>query len=218
MKKFRLFGIPFAAVLLTLAVVFTMVTSAFASATFDPSSGTGFVGKGDVQSVFGLNNGQIQSDANNIGFTYNSAETQVTEQTWECTNSNNDHLQQRLDTTTTTTSTTGVVDSVTRVKNQVTGFNLSGFTSTTTNSSSSTEGPTLNSCPANPSGWYLSSPAGPPVVVSDSTDQYLAASDSADGLSPASTALDGANVWHLTNGLNPVTGSVNYGTANGSVY
>ena len=34
----------------------------------------------------------------------------------------------------------------------------------------------------------------------------------------AGSALDGAKVWHLTNMLHLVTGSVNYNTSNGSVY
>src|SRR5918996_4693526 len=39
------------------------MTAAFALVTFDPSTGTGFVGKGDVQTAFGWNNKQLQNNA-----------------------------------------------------------------------------------------------------------------------------------------------------------
>ena len=36
-------------------------TAAFASISFNPTTGTGFIGKGDVQSALGLNNPQLQA-------------------------------------------------------------------------------------------------------------------------------------------------------------
>lgn len=40
--------------------------------TFDPSTGTGFVGKGDVQSSFGWNNAGLQANAAGVTFFYDS--------------------------------------------------------------------------------------------------------------------------------------------------
>lgn len=47
-------------------------TAAFASVTLtvDGDTATGFVGKGDVQSAFGFNNGQMQPLVNNVTFTF----------------------------------------------------------------------------------------------------------------------------------------------------
>jgi hypothetical protein len=85
----------------------------------------------------------------------------VKEVSWEYTNSNNEVIQQRAQTTTTTTQ--GLVDSIARVKTQITGFNLTGYTGTPTETEE-TDGPPLNSCPSGP--WTLTSPAGDPVVIS----------------------------------------------------
>lgn len=51
MKQSKLIGAVTAAV--------CMVGSALATVTFDPGTGTGFVGKGDVQNAFGWNNAQL---------------------------------------------------------------------------------------------------------------------------------------------------------------
>ena len=111
----------------------------------------------------------IQAAASSLAFTYKATNVKVTEVEWTCTNDNNEHIQQRARTTTTTSSTTGIVDGVARERNQITGFNLTGWGSKTSTSSSSTDGPTINSCPAQPSTWSLTTPAGDPTVVSDDT-------------------------------------------------
>ena len=136
--------------------------AALAAVTFDPETGTGFVGKGDVQDVFGWNNKQLQDNAASVQFRASS--TVVTERSWECTNSNNQNVQERERTT--TTSKQGVVSKIDRVKNQITGFNLTGYDGTPTESSS-TDGPPVNSCPSGP--WTLTTPAGDPEVVSESS-------------------------------------------------
>jgi hypothetical protein len=53
----------------------TISTAAFASVTFDSTTGTGFVGKGDVQIPFGWNNAQLQRNAAGVTFTYNTTDT-----------------------------------------------------------------------------------------------------------------------------------------------
>jgi hypothetical protein len=127
--------------------------------TFDPATGTGFVGKGDVQLIYGWNNAQLQANAGSVNF--RASTTEVTEVSWICTNANNENTQERARTT--TTSTQGLVDDIARVKNQITGFNLRGYIGTPTESST-TEGPPVNSCPSGP--WTLTTPAGDPEPVS----------------------------------------------------
>jgi hypothetical protein len=135
-------------------------TAAIAAVTVDETTGTGFVGKGDVQFVFGWNNKQLQDNAGNVDFRLNSEV--VTEVSWACTNTNNENIQPRERTT--TTSTVGLVDNVARERNQITGFNLTGFDGAPTGGTPTTEGPQLNSCPSGP--WTLTTPAGEPEVVS----------------------------------------------------
>lgn len=45
-------------------------TSALADVDFDPATGTGFVGKGDVQLAFDWNDAGLQSNATGVTFTY----------------------------------------------------------------------------------------------------------------------------------------------------
>lgn len=137
-------GIAFAATALVAA-------PALAAVTFDPATGTGFVGKGDVQVALGLNNKQLQDAAAGLAFTYDA--TTVTEATWSCSNEHNQNVQQRRRTTTTTTS--GVVSSVARERNQITGFQLTGFEGSSVTESS--DGPPLHSCPNARSTYALDS-------------------------------------------------------------
>ena len=83
--------------------------------TFDPATGLGFVGKGDVQYTFGWNNAQLQSGAAGLMFQVNRVE--VSEVSWTChkfTGPDGAHevVQQRSRIT--TTSTQGVVAHVVR--------------------------------------------------------------------------------------------------------
>lgn len=139
------------AIFTMLAVSGLALSATTASAyTLDLASGTGFVGKGEVQTVLGLNNNQVQSTP--VEFTLNSVTAQET--TWTCINERNEHVQER--TRTTTTETTGLVSSVARMRNQITGYNLTGFSGATT-TTSSTEGPPLESCPNVNSSFVLGS-------------------------------------------------------------
>jgi hypothetical protein len=140
--------------------------TAFAAVTFDPTTGTGFVGKGDVQTALNLNNRELQQQADSLKFT--SATTTVTEVSWVCTNDRNENIQERARTT--TTETTGVVSSEARERNQITGFNLMGFAGTPT-TTSSTEGPALNTCPSGP--WTLTTPAGDPETISQTSTLFV---------------------------------------------
>jgi hypothetical protein len=149
-------------VLVVLAAVLVLAASAVSAAvTFDAETGTGFVGKGDVQLAFGWNNKALQDNAEDVQFRASSEV--VTEVSWTCTNTNNDNIQERARTTTTTFE--GVVSHTTRERNQITGFTLTGYDGDPT-TSDTTEGNPLNSCPSGP--WSLTTPAGDPVVVSTS--------------------------------------------------
>ncbi|HZA52459.1 MAG TPA: hypothetical protein VE549_17060, partial [Myxococcaceae bacterium] len=140
----------------------TAATAAYAAVTFDPETGTGFVGKGDVQLALGYNNALLQQNADTLVFEVER--TVVTEVSWECTNDRNERIQERSRTT--TTEIQAVLSSVARERNQITGFFLTGYDGEPT-VTSTTDGPPVNSCPAGP--WSLTTPAGDPVVVFEST-------------------------------------------------
>jgi hypothetical protein len=60
----------FSSVAFALVVVSLLSSATFASVTFDAATGTGFVGKGDVQDAFGWNDSVLQQNAGGISFTY----------------------------------------------------------------------------------------------------------------------------------------------------
>jgi hypothetical protein len=62
------------AIALALATMVVTAGAAFAIVTFDPESGTGFVGKGDVQLAFGWNDKQLQQNASSVTFSYDATE------------------------------------------------------------------------------------------------------------------------------------------------
>lgn len=55
------------------AALAATATAALATVTFDPATGLGFVGKGDVQTAFAYNNATMQAQANNVVFTYTAS-------------------------------------------------------------------------------------------------------------------------------------------------
>jgi hypothetical protein len=134
-----------------------IATAAFAAITFDGATGIGFVGKGDVQLLFGLNNRQIQSAA--VSFSAKS-ETE-TETTWDCINDNNGRENERSRSV--STKIRGVVSATAWEKNQVTGYILSGYVDGG-NENTSTEGPAVGSCPNNHTYDPTSLVVGEPVT------------------------------------------------------
>jgi hypothetical protein len=125
---------------LALVAMFVAAGAVFAAVTFDPATGTGFVGKGDVQTALGFNNKQLQDNVNNIQF----RTLKVTETTWTCDRDAGPQTQERANSTT----TQGVVDTVARERNQITGFNLTGYSGA--EEEIGHEGPAVGSCPT---GW-----------------------------------------------------------------
>jgi hypothetical protein len=147
---------------LALVAMLVAAGAVFAAATFNPETGEGFVGKGDVQTAFNLNNKQLQQQAENVSFTF----VTVSEVSWTCTNTRNENEQVRSRTIT----SEGLFESVTRDnKKQVTGFLLTGFDPASP-PETSTEGPPLNSCPSGP--WTLTEPAGDPVPVPEESGLF----------------------------------------------
>jgi hypothetical protein len=147
-KRLVLAGVAAAALT---AVAFAGPASA--SVTVNPD-GTGFVGKGDVQTVLGLNNAQMQTTP--VTFTKKSTTTQFFD--WTCVKTvvtgNGTVKETRQEhANVTTTDVTAVVSNVARVKNQITGYNLTGFGATTT--TSTVDGPAPLSCPDASSGFAL---------------------------------------------------------------
>lgn len=104
------------------------VTIAFATVTFNPDTGMGFVGKGDVQLALGLNNAQMQAQAGGLAFTYVKTDTYEVVNAWATGNVNNPvSLNSHIQTVTTVVGVNSVVEYDARQRNQVTGFNLKGL-------------------------------------------------------------------------------------------
>jgi hypothetical protein len=127
---------------LGMAAVAVIVSAAYAEVIFNPETGAGFVGKGDVQLVFGWNNKALQDNAENVQFQAMSG--MVSETTWTCKRDAGEQTQER--TRTTTTSLQGVVSHTERVRNQITGFILAGYNGDPV-TSEETDGPAIGSCP-----------------------------------------------------------------------
>ncbi|MBT2683360.1 hypothetical protein [Bacillus sp. ISL-37] len=105
-------------------------SSSLAAVTYDSSAGTGFVGKGDVQQALGWNNAQLQKEANNLVFTYETVNTYAVTVTWttgEGTKGEKTHILEYKRTSEVTSS----LDSSARKANQFTGFILNGVKDTT---------------------------------------------------------------------------------------
>jgi hypothetical protein len=134
-------------------------TAALAYDGFDATTGTGFVSKGDVQLALGLNNKGIQDGT----FVFAAVSEEVTATSWICTNDRNENTVELQRTT--TTSIEGVVSAKERMRNQITGFNLTGYEGGTTVTTES-DGRALNTCQ---NQWTLTTPAGEPDVISSST-------------------------------------------------
>ncbi|AZU60573.1 hypothetical protein [Neobacillus mesonae] len=106
-----------------------MASSGFAAVTFDPSTGTGFVGKGDVQSSLGFNNAHMQREANNLVFSYESVEKYEVTVEWttgEGTKGEKTHTVEHK----VSSFINSDVNYDSRKAKQYTGFNLTGLGNT----------------------------------------------------------------------------------------
>jgi hypothetical protein len=113
-------------ILASLAAVALAASTVFATVTFDPNTGTGFVGKGDVQLAFGWNNAALQTNAAGVTFTYNVTNSYTAVCTWvtgEGTRGEQTHNVNH----TKASSLVGNVIVDARTRTQITGFNLTGW-------------------------------------------------------------------------------------------
>ncbi len=120
----------YAAIALALAAMLVASTAAMAAVQFDPTNGTGFIGKGDVQLAFGWNNKELQSNASGVTFTYTEETEYEAVCTWvtgEGTRGEKTHNVKHKK----SSDVTSTVDYDPRVKNQITGFTLKGFGAST---------------------------------------------------------------------------------------
>lgn len=122
-------------------------TAALASVTFDSSSGTGFVGKGDIQLLYGWNNAKAQSNAKLVSFGYDATDTYDVECQWTTTTGGPSPKEILHDIN--VPRHTRIASSVAadpRKTGQYTGYNLSGFGSTTSEGTVPVVG---GACPGN---------------------------------------------------------------------
>lgn len=115
------------------AVILT--SSALAAIVFDPATGTGFVGKGDVQTAFGWNNAQLQSNAAGVSFSYDTSTAYdiVCEWDTETGGRNSKVIHHAVTLNRSTALNTAVTYEMRRNgQGQVTGFNLLAFEDSTT--------------------------------------------------------------------------------------
>ncbi len=129
------------------AVSMLAASPANASVTFDPLTGTGFVGKGDVQLVYGWNNAQLQSNASGVTFSFSQHDRYDVECEWTTTTGGPNPREILHDIT--VTSNTRVNSSIAyearkNSQGQITGFNLTGLGTTTTSGTTPVVGGT---CP-----------------------------------------------------------------------
>ena len=112
-------------------VVLLFAGPAAGAVTFDPATGSGFVGKGDVQLAFGWNNAALQRNAAGVAFSSRSVDTYAATCEWITgagTRGQKTHevVQSR------STSVSSEISYDARVRTQITGFTLTGFGATTT--------------------------------------------------------------------------------------
>ncbi|WP_223592466.1 hypothetical protein [Neobacillus bataviensis] len=104
------------------------VGSASASVAFDSATGTGFVGKGDVQLAFGWNNAALQKNASGLTFTYEAQDTYTVTEYWEdLTGGKQPKIVTHEITIPKHVSVSADVAFDARKANQINGFNLNNF-------------------------------------------------------------------------------------------
>ena len=109
-----------------------VAVAAWATVTFDPVTGTGFVGKGDVQTAFAWNNSMLQKNLKNVTFTFNDSSSSVITCQW--TTGPDWNPSPHTQTHTRSVSVAGVVAYDPRVRNQITGITLKGYQGNVTDS------------------------------------------------------------------------------------
>lgn len=117
------------------------VSSAYAAVSFDPGAGTGFVGKGDIQTVLAWNNKQLQDNASGLLFSYQTEDKYDATCEWSTTTGGpkSKVIWHDITVKKTVTISSGIVYEA-RQKSQITGFNLLDFGTVTQNIEAPAEG------------------------------------------------------------------------------
>lgn len=127
-----------------------MSSAALAAVTFDAETGTGFVGKGDVQLAFGWNNKAAQDNANAVSFTFETETAYIATCEWDTVAGKSGNVIHHEVNLRRNTALNSNINSDPRKTGQYTGYNLSGFGATTTSGQSV---PTVGgACPGNNPG------------------------------------------------------------------
>jgi hypothetical protein len=113
---------------ITAAVIATLAISSPASAavSFDHATGTGAVGKGDIQLAFGWNNAALQRNAAGLSFSVTEVDTYEFDCEW-FTNGNKNKAPVRKEMTKKSRLNSSIAYGFdARTKNQIVGFNITG--------------------------------------------------------------------------------------------
>lgn len=134
--------------LLGLSLVAACAT-ALAAVTFDPATGTGFVGNGDVQEAFGWNHHGLQGNAEGVTFSYEASMTYAAVCTWTTGEGTRGEKTHHVTHNTGMDVTSDVARSIRRnSQGHVTGFHLTGYGDSFSESGSV---PVVGgACPGNP--------------------------------------------------------------------
>lgn len=110
-------------ILLAVAMASLVAASAAFAYTMD-AEGKGFVGKGEVQTLLGFNNRDMQAAHQQVTFEYVASSTYEFDCEWTTGNRN---VTRHVNTKEATTQVNAVVDAESRKTGQWTGWNLLGF-------------------------------------------------------------------------------------------
>jgi hypothetical protein len=107
---------------LALALVSSM---ALAEVTFDAATGTGFVGKGDVQDAFGWDNHDLQANAGGLSFSYGAIQDYAFTCQWFTGPAHNRRKHEVTETV--SVGISGSVNHEARIHMQIDGFHMTGY-------------------------------------------------------------------------------------------
>jgi hypothetical protein len=123
--------------LAAVAATTLFASAASASVIFDSNGGTGFVGKGDIQVLYGWNNQKLQQNAGGVAFSYDATDVYDVECYWETVTGQGRIIVHDINVPRHTRVNASVAYDARRNSSgkngDITCFNLSGFGSTTTN-------------------------------------------------------------------------------------
>lgn len=132
-------------VALVAMIAIMMIASTVSAAVTFNASGSGFVGKGDVQTMYGWNNKQMNDRASSISF---RIVQKITENyVWECSSvtKQGEKITERSNRVTTFSRPVTTTIARDNKNGNITGFNLKGQPGTSSTSTNGAEGCTNNS-------------------------------------------------------------------------